>query len=85
MEVRGNLVVKNGPKIRISKPAVRPQEDEKLWDELRKYARLVPFEPDPNLGRVKEIIDEIKKGTYLTPEVIDQTAARLAARLTRED
>jgi len=83
MSFKGNPADKNRSKFKITKPSAQPQEDEKLWEELRKYARLVPFEPDPNLGRVKEIMDEIKKGNYPTREMINQTAAHLANRLTQ--
>jgi hypothetical protein len=34
---------------------------------------------------VQEIKDEIKEGTYLTPEMIEETAARLAIRFTRPE
>lgn len=37
------------------------------------------------MGRLREIKEEIKNGTYLTPQVIDETAARLAIRLTRPE
>ncbi len=71
--------------IRIEKPSMEHYEDEGLWREVRKFAELIPSEPDPNFGRVREIKDELKKGTYFTPEVLEETAARLAIRfMTRE-
>lgn len=54
-------------------------------DEVRKYLRLVPNAADPNLGRVREIKEEIKNGTYLTREVIEEAAMQLAIRLLRKN
>ena len=72
-------------KIRIEKPVIRNPEDEKLWREVHKFAELVPFELEPNMGRLEEIKEEIRKGTYLTNEVIGETAARLAIRFMRPE
>lgn len=72
-------------KIFIEQPSIRTSEEEHIWREVTKFAKLIPSEPDPNMGRVEEIREEIKKGTYLTPEMIDETAARLAIRLTRKE
>ena len=85
MRISSELVGKNRRRIRIEKPTIRNPEEERLWREVRKYAALIPFEAEPNLGRVREIKEEIKKGTYLTPEVIEETAARLAVRFMRKD
>lgn len=60
-------------------------EEEALWDEVRKFAKMVPFEPDPNMGRLDEIKEEIKKGTYLTQEIIEETATRIAVRFMRKE
>lgn len=74
-----------GRKIRIAKPIVEAGENERLWGEVRKYAELIPSEPEPNFGRLQEIKAEIKKGSYNSPEVIEETAARLAIRfMTKE-
>lgn len=67
-------------RIQIQRPSVGREENERLWSEVRKYARLIPSEAEPNLGRVQEIREEIKNGTYLTPEVLEETAARLTIR-----
>ena len=67
-------------KIHIQRPTIHTSEDEKKWVEVQKYAQLIPSEPEPNMGRLQEIKDEIRKGTYLTPEVIEETIARLAVR-----
>lgn len=71
--------------IRIEKPTIRSEEEEKLWREVHRYAGLIPFEPDPNMGRVVEIREEIEKGTYFTPEMIEETAARLAIRFMKKE
>ena len=54
-------------------------------DEIRKYLRQIPGESEPNLGRVREIKEEIKKGTYLTREIIEEAAMQLALRLLKKD
>ena len=81
METR--CAVPNSRKIRIEKPAIQSPEEETLWRDVHKFAELIPFEPEPNMDRVREIKDEIKKGTYLTPELIEETAARLAIRFMK--
>lgn len=78
-------VVPNGRKIRIEKPVIRNSEEEKLWREVHKFAELIPFEPEPNMGRLHEIKSEIQKGTYLTPEVMEETCARLAIRFMKPE
>lgn len=37
------------------------------------------------MGRIREIKDEIKKGEYFTPEMIEETSARLAIRFMRKE
>ncbi len=77
--------VPNGRKIRIEKPVIRNSEEENLWREVHKFAQLIPFEPEPNMGRLGEIKAEIQKGTYLTPEVMEETAARLVIRFMKPE
>jgi len=72
-------------KFRIEQPCCPTSEQQRLWREARKYAELIPFEPEPNMGRVREIKEEIEKGTYLTPEVIEETVARLAIRFMKKE
>ena len=71
------------PKFRIQAPSEKTiaQKDR---EEVQKYLRLIPTEAEPNLGRVREIKEEIKKGTYLTREIIEEAAAQLALRLLRK-
>jgi len=54
-------------------------------DEVRKYLRLIPTVANPNLGRVREIKEEIKNGTYLTREMIEEAAMQLAIRLLKKN
>ena len=72
------------PKFRIQVP-VEKTKAEKDRDEVRKYLRLIPTEAEPNLGRVREIKEEIKNGTYLTREIIEEAAMQLALRLLRKE
>lgn len=44
---------------------------------------MIPHEPEPNLGRVFEIKQEIRKGRYPTQEMIDEAAHHLAVRFAR--
>jgi len=72
------------PKFRIQAPSEKTNI-QKDRDEVRKYLRLIPTEAEPNLGRVREIKEEIKKGTYLTREIIEEAAMQLAIRLLRKE
>jgi hypothetical protein len=72
-------------RIKIQNPAIQSPEEEKMWREVAKFAELIPSEPDPNFGRLDEIKEEIKKGTYLNSQVIEETAARLAIRFTQRE
>ncbi len=70
-------------KIQIEKPAVQDFEQEALLREVRKYVAMIPSEPEPNLGRVREIKEEIARGTYLTRDKIEEAASQLASRLAK--
>jgi len=72
-------------RIRIEKPLVQGEEAEGLLSEAARFSRMVPQAPNPNLGRVKEIKDQIRKGNYLTPEVLEETAAHLTLRFMRSE
>ena len=72
------------PKFRIQSPSEKTSAA-KDREEIRKYLRLIPTEAEPNLGRVREIKEEIKKGTYLTREMIEEAAMQLAIRLLRKE
>ncbi len=73
------------PKVRVEKPVIQTPEEERLWQDVTRFAKLIPSEPDPNFGRVQEIRDQIKKGNYLVPEMIEETAARLAIRFMKKE
>ena len=77
-------VAEKRPKFRIQAPSDKA-DTPKDRDEVRKYLRLIPTEAEPNLGRVREIKEEIKKGTYLTREIIEEAAMQLALRLLRKE
>ena len=76
---------KNNGRIRIERPSIQSAEEERLWREVAKFAQLIPSELEPNMGRLSEIKDEIKKGKYITSEVIEETAARLAIRFMKKE
>ena len=78
-----SVAEKQRPKFRIQAPSAR-SHSAKDSEEVRKYLRLIPSEPEPNLGRVREIKEEIKKGTYLTRDMIEEAAMQLALRLLRK-
>lgn len=63
--------------------SVKQQQSER--EEVRKYVRMLPQVAEPNLARVREIREQIEKGTYLTPEMIEETAARLMFRFLRKE
>jgi anti-sigma28 factor (negative regulator of flagellin synthesis) len=56
-----------------------------IQEEVRKYLRLIPEVAEPNLARVREIKEQIKQGTYLTREIIEETASRLVLRFLRKE
>ena len=77
-------VAEKRSKFRIQAPSEKINTP-KDREEVRKYLRLIPTEAEPNLGRVREIKEEIKKGTYLTREMIEEAAMQLALRLLRKE
>lgn len=80
-----NLNPSHKKRIKIVKPTAEFGENDHLWQLVRKYQRLMPSAPNPNLGRVEELKEEISKGNYITSEVLDETAARLTMRFTRPE
>ncbi len=84
MELLNRLFQNIRGRVRIEKPAIQTMEDEQLWRDIRRLSKMIPGEPEPNLGRVYEIKEEIQSGRYPTQEMIDAAAARLAARLLRQ-
>ncbi len=57
-----------------------------LQAEIRKYIKLLPEIPEPNVTRVQELKEQIQQGTYaVTPEMVGETASRLALRFLRKE
>lgn len=79
-----SVVESQRKKFKIQAPSEKVKT-EKDREDVRRYLRLIPTEAEPNLGRVREIKEEIKKGTYLTREMIEEAAAQLAVRLLRKE
>lgn len=63
----------------------KEQTPAETQEEIRRYLRLLPHVAEPNLARVREIQEQIKQGTYLTREIIEETASRLAIRFLRKE
>ena len=83
MKPHRNNIERAGSKIRIENPIIRNSEEEALWREIGKFAKIIPAEVEPNMDRVREIKEDLKKGNYLSSEVIEETAARLAIRFMK--
>jgi hypothetical protein len=79
------LVGKYAGRIAIQKPVIQTPDEERLWEAVRKFSRLIPSEPDPHMGRIAEIKEAIVNGTYLTREVIEETATHLALRFMKKE
>jgi len=77
MKYRESMIGRINSRIRIEKPTVRNFEQDSLMEEVRKYIALIPSEPNPNMGRVREIKEELSQGTYITREKIEEVAAHL--------
>ncbi len=73
------------PRIKIMKPSRQSDVSDTVWEEVQKYAQMIPYEPEPNMGRVDEIREEIQKGTYLNKEMIDEAASKIASRFLKKD
>ena len=79
------LKINSSPRIRIRRPEIKSAKEDKLWKEAQKYARLIPFEPEPNMGRVREIKEALKRGDYLESEMVEDAAAQLAIRFIKKE
>ncbi len=71
------------PKFKIEPPQAALPSKYSLQREVKKYLEMIPHEPEPNLGRVFEIKQDLRKGRYPTQEMIDEAAHHLAVRLLR--
>lgn len=56
-----------------------------VQEEIHKYIRYLPRVAEPNLARVREIKEQVEKGTYLMPEMVEETTARLFLRFLRRE
>ena len=79
--VSGPSEVKSLP----AEEALSESTTREVQEEVRKYLRYLPQVAEPNLARVREIKEEIQKGTYLTSEVVEETASRLTLRFLRRE
>lgn len=61
-----------------SKPSLNVSEAEYLLEAVMRMKREMHQIPDPNEGRIQELKDSIKKGTFLTDDMIDEVAAKIA-------
>ena len=79
--------VPDDPEFRILTEVDTPGQSTQaqLKEEVRKYLRLLPEIAEPNLAQVREIQEQIKQGTYLTREIVEETAGRLALRFLRKE
>ncbi len=59
---------------------MKKEEERNINQEIEKYKRLLQDIPDPNFGRIRELKESIRKGTFLTKEAIQETAERIAAK-----
>jgi len=69
-------------RIRIEPPSVQDPGFARQKDEVRKYLKMIPDEPEPNLGRVYEIKQKIKDRSYFEPEAMRRRVEGAAAHLT---
>lgn len=72
----------------MSLPCASGKQDQiriELEEEVRKYVRFLPHVAEPNLARVREIKEQIQKGTYLTRQMIEETASQLMFRFLRKE
>jgi anti-sigma28 factor (negative regulator of flagellin synthesis) len=68
-----------------SKRTQQEETPEQIQEEVRKYVRYLSQVAEPNLARVREIREQIEQGTYLTREIIEETASRLSFRFLRKE
>ncbi len=59
---------------------MKDREESDLKKDIEKYKRLIEDISDPNCGRIRELKDAIRKGTFLSKEAMIETAERIAAR-----
>lgn len=53
----------------------------KLYQEVDKYKAEIDSVPSPSQGRLHELQESIASGTYMTDDVIAETAGRIAGQI----
>lgn len=71
------------PKFKIEPPQAALPSKNTAHRDVKRYVDMIPHVAEPNLGRVFEIKQEIRKGRYPTQAMIDEAAHHLAMRLAR--
>ena len=72
-------------KVLTNQESEAEQTAAQVREEIQKYLRYLPQVAEPNLARVREIQEQVQQGPYLTREMIEETAARLALRFLRKE
>lgn len=76
----------NDSELQLGKSLEQELKTVQLRAEIRKYLKLLPEIPEPNITRVQELKEQIQQGTYaVTPEMVAETASRLALRFLRKE
>ncbi|MBI4397531.1 MAG: flagellar biosynthesis anti-sigma factor FlgM [Candidatus Omnitrophica bacterium] len=60
------------------RPPLNVTEAEYLLEAVMRLKKEMEFVPEPNEGRIQEIKNSIKNGTFLTDEMIDEVAEKMA-------
>ncbi|MBI4972119.1 MAG: hypothetical protein HZC17_09890 [Candidatus Omnitrophica bacterium] len=60
------------------KPSLNVSEAEYLLEAVMRLKKEMEHIPGPNEGRIQELKEAIRKGTFVTDEMIDEVAAKIA-------
>ncbi len=60
------------------KPSWNVSEAEYLLETVIRFKKEMKHIPEPNEGRIQELKDAIKKGNFVTDEMINEVAAKMA-------
>ena len=60
------------------KPSLNVSEAEYLLEAVMRFKRDIKHIPEPNEGRIQELKDAIKKGNFVTDEMINEVAAKMS-------
>ena len=64
---------------------MKNSESSNLKQEMDRLKRKLKDISDPNVGRIQELKEKIKKKTLITKEAIEEAAERLADRFLGKD